>query len=191
MTNTFKTLLFSLLLTGLSFAATAQRSIPDTLRIGAGLEGGIINGDFGAQYKAVIGASVRIDYPITRKLYITANAGYSMYTAASGYKGTDAITGVQAADFKTIPLKLGVKYFLFSGFYAQGEVGQTLLTNKKEVYAIYKNSLTVAPQFGMLFRLKNRTYIDGGIRYEAVSSFYNSKTGYNFWGAHVTYAFNL
>lgn len=192
MTNTFKSLLFSLLITGLSFTASAQRSFPDSVRIGAGIEAGLVNGTFGEQYKTVFGGSVRVDYPVLHKLYVTANVGLNLMNPAGSYKGNQAIAGVSTAVLKTIPVKLGVKYILFDGFYAQGEVGQTLLTNRKEAYAIYSRSLTFAPQFGMLFPIRNnKAFIDAGIRYEQVSSFYNTKEGFNFWGAHVTYSFKL
>ena len=92
---------------------------------------------------------------------------------------------------RTIPLKIGIKYFLIKHFYALGEVGETLLANKKDVFAPNDNAFTYSPQIGMLFFLKKHTYIDAGVRYEGVASFYNDKTSYNFWALHVAYAFNL
>ena len=194
MANTFKTLLFSLLLTGLTIAAKAQSTLPDTVRIGIGVEAGLTNGDLGKTYKSFIGASFRVDYPITKKLYVTASAGYNIFGASttSGYTNPQAVLNVPTADLKTIPLKLGIKYFLAGTFYVQGEAGQTLLTNKKDVYAVYGNAFTFAPQIGALFPLKNKMYIDAGIRYEGVSSFYNnSSSGLNFWAAHITWAIRL
>jgi hypothetical protein len=193
MANTFKTLLYSLLFTSLSMAANAQRSVPDSVRISVGLDAGIPNGDFGKSYSALIGASLHVDIPVTKKIYVTASAGYNMFPAssASGYTNPQSIFNVTPPDFKTIPLKVGIKYFLIGGFYAQGEVGETLLANKKDLYALYGNAFTYAPQLGMLFRLKNQMYIDGGVRYEGVSSFYNDNSKFSFWAAHVSFAFNL
>lgn len=191
MANTLKTLLYSILFTCLSLAANAQSSLPDTVRIGIGIEAGLPNGDFGKSYSSLIGGSLRVDVPITKKLYVTASAGYNIFTASTNFVNPQSIFNVATPDFKTIPLKVGLKYFLIAGFYAQGEVGETLLANKKDVYALYGNAFTYAPQIGMVFPLKRKMYIDGGIRYEGVSSFYNDNNKFSFWAAHVTFAFNL
>lgn len=193
MKTTFKTLAYLLLFTGLSFAAKAQSSLPDTLRIGVGLEGIVPNGDFSKSYSYGVGGSLRADIPITKKWYITVNAGYNNYFTSSNAAANDpqAILNVPTPSLQTIPLKLGVKYFLIKTFYLQGEAGETLLANKAKAYAINSSAFTYAPQVGMVFSLKKHTYIDAGIRYEVVSSFYNDNVKTNFWAAHIAYAFNL
>jgi hypothetical protein len=91
-----------------------------------------------------------------------------------------------------MPLKFGYKYFLMKNFYVQGEAGETMILNKAAVYATNSYAFTYSPGAGMLFKLKKRhNYIDAGIRYEGVSSFYNDSDKYNFWALHISYAFNL
>lgn len=174
----------------LYLGASAQ-AVPDTMRVSIGLEGGLPL-YVSNVYSHILGASLRIDYPISRKTYITGTAGYNTYYVSSTASTTpNAILNVPFADMKTIPLKIGLKHFLIRHFYVLGEVGGTLLANKKEIYATGTSAFTYSPQIGMLFFLKKHTYIDAGIRYEGVSTFYNDNEKYSFWAAHISYAFNL
>ena len=203
---TLKALIYSFLFVCLGSAAKAQILIPDSLRIGVGLEAtSTLGTDFGTNvnttsggtaksaYNYGVGASLRVDVPVLSKLYVTATAGYvSFLPSKDGASSQQALTGVSLPNFNTIPLKLGVKLLIGNRFYVHGEAGETLLANKKELYAIYSNSFTWAPEIGMVFPLKKRhTYIDGGIRVETTSSFYNDSNHNSFWALHLTYAFNL
>ena len=179
-----------ILFVSLSIGASAQ-SIPDTARINIGLSAGLpiaLNN----MYTYNAGAFLQLDYPLTKSIYVTGSAGYNNLFASSKFSTTPSgILNVKAADMQTVPLKLGIKLFLIRHFYVMGEVGQTILVNKTQVYGLKNNAFTYSPQIGMLFFLKNHQYIDAGIRYEALSSFYNDKANYGFWAAHVAYAFNL
>jgi hypothetical protein len=179
-----------LFITSLTIGASAQ-SIPDTLRINIGVSAGLPIA-LDNMYTHNLGGFLRLDYPITRQLYVTGSAGYNTLFASPNYSTTpNGILNVKAANMQTVPLKLGIKLFLIRHFYVAAEAGQTFLVNRSAVYAPKNNAFTFSPQVGMLFFLKKRTYIDAGIRYEAVSSFYNDKANYGFWAAHVAYAFNL
>ncbi|GAB2987542.1 hypothetical protein GCM10027049_29390 [Mucilaginibacter puniceus] len=171
--------------------AVFAQPVPDTTRINIGLTAGLpISLDKMYTYNA--GAFLQVDYPLTPTLYVTGSAGYNTLFASPDFSTTPGgILNVKAANMQTLPLKIGIKLFAIRHFYFAGEVGQTLLLNKAAVYAHKSNAFTFSPHVGMLFFLKNRTYIDAGIRYEAVSTFYNDKANYGFWGAHIAYAFNL
>jgi hypothetical protein len=204
---TLKTLVYSFLFIFISSAAKAQLSVPDSLRIGIGGElfsttgsnfGTDVNvpanSEAGAAYNYGAGVSLRVDIPVISSLFVTASAGYNTYfKSKNADKSQQAITNGSLPNFNTIPLKVGLKVFIGGDrFYAHGEVGETLLANKKALYAIYSNSFTWSPGIGLIFPLQKRhTYIDGGIRFESASTFYNNKTTNNFWALHVAYAFNL
>ena len=186
----FNKLTALLLFISFSIGATAQ-SVPDTARLNIGLEAGtpiyLTN-----MYTYSLGASLRLDFPITKSLYVTGTAGYNNLFASPNFSTTPGgILNVKAADMKTVPLKVGLKLFLIRHFYVLGEVGQTILVNKSEVYALKNNAFTYSPQIGMLFFLKKHNYIDAGIRYEGVGTFFNDTEKYSFWAAHIAYAFNL
>jgi hypothetical protein len=201
---TVTSLIYSLLFTVVCLSAKAQ-SLPDTLRIGIGVEGATTTGIFGTKtntavggtaasaYSAGVGVSLRADFPIKEHLYVTANVGYNnFFTSSNSTNSQQAIITVPLPNFETIPLKLGVKIFIGNKFYFQGEAGETLLANKKALYAVYSNAFTYAPQFGLLMPLKKKhTYIDAGIRFESFQSFYKDNATNDFWAAHVTYTFNL
>jgi hypothetical protein len=190
---TFKALFCLLLITSLCIGAKAQSHLPDTLRIGVGLEGISTTGGFSKSYNSALGGSLRADIPVTGKWYATVSVGFNNFFTATDVAANDprAILNVTTPSLQTIPLKVGLKYMLIGTFYLQGEVGETLLANKAKVYAISSSAFTYAPQLGMIFPLKKHTYIDAGVRYEFVSSFYNDDVKNNFWAAHVAYTFNL
>ncbi|MES2426433.1 MAG: hypothetical protein V4560_05645 [Bacteroidota bacterium] len=203
---TLKALIYSFLFVCIGSAAKAQIMVPDSLRIGLGVEAtSTLGTDFGTNvnttaggtassaYNYGAGLSLRVDVPVLSKLYVTATAGYiSFIPSSNGSSSQQAISGASLPNFNTIPLKLGVKLLIGNRFYVHGEAGETILANKKELYAIYSNSFTWAPEIGMVFPLKKRhTYIDGGIRVETTSSFYNDSYHSSFWALHLTYAFNL
>jgi hypothetical protein len=193
MKTTFNALLGLLLCLLLSLGASAQSLVPDTLRLAFGVDAGYPVGSILTRYNASAGASLRLDVPFSKKSYVTASVGYNNFFLGSGATTTQqAILNVPVQTLKTLPLKLGYKYFLLKNFYVHGEVGETLILNKAAVYATNSYAFTYAPEIGMLFKLKKRhTYIDTGLRYEGVSSFYNDSDKYNFWAIHISYAFNL
>jgi len=188
----FITLICSLVFVGFSLSAAAQ-AIPDTARLAVGIDLGSPTASISNRYVFSLGGSIRFDYPIARKSYITASVGYNNFFLADGSTTTQqAILNVPVPTMQTMPLKIGYKLFLIKQFYVQAEAGETLILNKSAVYATNSYAFTYAPQIGMIFKLKkSRRYIDAGFRYEGVSSFYNDKDKYNFYAIHVAYAFNL
>src|SRR5476651_2106866 len=175
----------------LSVSLNVLAQIPsDTSRLAIGIDGGVPVGSINTRYIASAGASIRFDYPISRRSYITASVGYNNFFLGNGATTTQqAILNVPVPTLQTMPLKLGYKYYLVNSFYVQGEMGETLILNKTAEYATNSYAFTYAPQIGILFKLKKHpgNFIDAGIRYEGVSSFYNDSDKYNFWAAHISY----
>jgi hypothetical protein len=183
---------------GLASMAKAQRSaVPDTTRIGAGLDVLFPNGsNLNNGYLFGFGASAQIDIPLTLKWYATGNVGFdSFFAQKSSSANSYAIENVKVPNFDDVPVKVGLKYFLIRTLYLQGEVGETFLVNKDALYAYQSSSLTFAPQIGLLFKLPKRQYIDFGFRYEWFQDVYSDNASiksYNrFFGFRFAYAFNL
>jgi hypothetical protein len=194
MRTKLKPLILSIVLICFCFAASAQTlTVADSLRVGAGIEGLAGVGTLGKAYSGGVGVSVRLDVPLSSKIYVTGSVGYNnFFASATADTSLQSVKGVSTPSFKTVPLKLGIKWFPFKKFYIQGEAGETILLNKNQVYALYNSAFTWSPQFGVVCPLrKHRAYIDAGIRFEGVSSFYNDNSTYNFWALHVAYTFNL
>jgi len=184
----FKTLAALLIFVGLSTVASAQ-AIPDSSRIGAAAEIGIPTADISSRYTMSVGASVRYDLYLAHKSYLTASVGFNEFLLADGATTTQtAILNYPVHPLQTMPIKLGYKY-LMKHFYVQMEFGETILLNQTTQYATKSHAFTYAPQFGLIFNTKNHNFIDAGLRYEGVSSFYNDTEKYNFWALHFAYAF--
>jgi len=188
----FYTLIALLLFLSLSLRSSAQ-FIPDTARMAVGMDIGMPTASISSRYVLTLGGSVRFDYPISKHGYVTADVGYNTFLLGDGALTTQqAILNVPVPPLQMMAFKLGYKYYFLKSLYVQVEAGQTLLLNKTSVYATSSYAFTYAPQVGVLVKMKrSHNYVDGGIRYEAVSSFYNDSDKYNFWALHISYSFDL
>jgi hypothetical protein len=188
----YKKLFILIALISFTYAAKAQYSaVPDTARITFGPDISLPVGTFGDSYKYGAGASVQLDVPLSTQLYVTGNVGYTMFSASSSSSNPNYILNVKAPNMSAAPLKLGLKFYLIRTFYIQGEAGETLLLNRTAVYGIDASAFTWAPQIGILFKLKNHNFIDGGIRWQKTQSFYGDSNYNTFWGFRAAYGFNL
>jgi hypothetical protein len=189
---TFKKGLVLLAFICFTLGAKAQYSaVPDTSRLSIGIDGAATSGGFKDQYKGGLGASLQYDLPITDKFYFTANAGYLNLFANNGSSNPNYIIGVKSSNMSVAPVKVGIKYFLIRTFYIQGEVGEGFLLNKNAVYALNSTALTYDGQMGILFRHTKRSYIEAGIKYQLLQSYFGDGNYGIMWGARVAYAFNL
>jgi len=179
----------------LVFASKVSAQVPpDTARLSFGVDAGLPSGDISSRYVAMLGFSVRFDFPISRHSYITGEGAYNTFYLGDGSTTTQqAILNDPLPLLQTAPFKLGYKYFLFGKFYVQGQVGTTLLVNKAALYATNGSPFTWSPGMGMVFVSKKHksSFIDSGIRYEAVNSFYNDHDKYSYWAFHFSYGFML
>jgi hypothetical protein len=189
---TFKKGLVLLAFICFTLGAKAQYSaVPDTSRLSVGIDGAVTSGGFKDEYKFGIGASLQYDLPLSEKFYFTANAGYLNLFANNSSSNPNYIVNVKSSSMDVAPVKVGIKYFLIRTFYIQGEVGESLLLNKNSVYALNSTALTYDGQMGILFRHTKRSYIEAGIKYQLLQSYFGDGNYGIMWGARVAYAFNL
>jgi len=192
MNITFKKLLVFIAFISFSYAAKAQYSaVSDTTRIAIGPDFTFPFGKFESSYKLGIGASIQADVPLNDKFYITGNVGFTSYTPANGGANPEYIVGVKTANLNVAPLKIGLKYYLIRTFYIQAEAGESMLLNKSAAYALDGSAFTYGPQMGILFKLKHRNYIDGGVRWQRTESFFGDGTYNSTWGVRVAYAYSI
>ncbi len=188
----YKKLFILIAFISFTYAAKAQYSaVPDTARITFGPDLSFPTGNFENSYKYGVGASVQVDVPLSPKLYVTGNVGYSMFIASNSSANPQYIVGVKTPNMSAAPLKLGLKFYLIRTFYIAGEAGETLLLNRTAVYGIDASAFTWAPQMGILFKLKNHNFIDGSVRWQKTQSFYGDGNYNTFWGVRAAYGFNL
>ena len=188
----YKKLFILIAFISFTYAAKAQYSaVPDTARITFGPDFSFPTGNLGDSYKYGIGASVQAEVPLSTKLYVTGNVGYTMLSASNSSSNPNYILNVKSPNMSVAPLKLGLKFYLIRTFYIQGEAGETLLLNRTAVYGIDASAFTWAPQMGILFKLPNHNFIDGSVRWQKTQSFYGDSNYNTFWGVRVAYGFNL
>lgn len=206
---TFKALVYAIVFTCFCSAAKAQIIVPDSVRIGFGVNAASTTGNsFGvgvtkaigddakSAYNFGAGLSLNVDIPaiILSNLYVTASAGYmSFLKSGNASKSQQTIEGIKTPNFNIIPVKLGLKYIIGNRFYINTEAGETFLANKKDLYAMFGNAFTWSPSIGLVmpFTKHHHQYIDANLRYESTKTFYNDNNLNNFWALRVTYAFNL
>lgn len=113
---------FILLLTlsvGFAFGSFAQSSKMGDFNLG--IYGALPLYNMNALLNVGIGGSLKYEYHFRKDLYFTAEGGYESF----GVK-TKLQNAYVPASVAYVPLKVGVKYYLISGFYAEGQLGQSI-----------------------------------------------------------------
>lgn len=150
-------------------------------KLGIGAEFAFPTGNFGDAYKLGYGGSLQFQTPIADKLNFTATAGYLNFT---GKDYTTPIGTYKLADYGSIPVKAGVRYFLAENFYAGGELGASFAVSN----GYSGTAFVYTPNIGVEFPVADKASIDLGARYEAWSK--DSSTT-RFFGLRLAYNFGL
>jgi len=197
MKSSIKISALALAFAGFTFSAKAQTTTPTTtststttasgIRYSIGVDGGIPTGKLSDAYNWNLGGSLQVDIPVANKLFVTVNAGYDNIFGKKNLDGS----GLDVTNIQLLPVKAGLKYFVVSNFYVQGEAGASFLLNKSKLGDDKSAAFVYAPQIGYQFQLGGKSYIDAGVRYEA-STKYDSNiddSKVSFFGLRVAYGF--
>jgi hypothetical protein len=197
MKSSIKISALALAFAAFTFSAKAQTTTPTTtatstttasgIRYSIGVDGGIPTGKLSDAYNWNLGGSLQVDIPVANKLFVTVNAGYDNIFGKKNLGGT----GIDATNIELLPVKAGLKYFVVSNFYVQGEAGASFLLNKSKLGDDKSAAFIYAPQVGYQFQLGGKSYIDAGVRYEASTKFDSNidDSKVNFFGLRVAYGF--
>ena len=139
-----------------------------------------------AHYKGGNGAILQVNLPVSKVLKLTLNGGYEVTK-----KEDSQVANAEFGDLNHIPLNLGLRYAFYKKFYASGEAGVSLLTNKKDFKNGKVAAFTYAPQVGYLFSISKQSSIDAGIRFEGIGKHYQSGYATNFFGLRVSYNYSI
>jgi hypothetical protein len=197
-----KTTVLVLALAAFTIGANAQSKTTTTPTTGPklsiGVDAGIPTGGLSDGYNWNLGGSAQLELPVANNLFFTVDAGYNnifgkknatfnVTTPAGNTTFKGDVTNIQL-----LPVKAGLKYFLVSNFYVQGEAGAGFLLNKKDLGYTKSTAFIYAPQVGVLFPVGGANSIDVGVRYEGSTKYtaYDGST-INFVGLRVAYSFNL
>lgn len=167
-------------------AVSAQRTImrrkklPPPAKFSVGLELGAPAGDAKNLYSFGFGGSGKIEIPATPQFAITATAGYTSFYFKDNVKNALRAFGYSTTPAGFVPLKAGGKFYFSPVFYAEGEIGASIGTNKGSGTAF-----AYAPGIGTTIPLIGGNAIDIGLRYESWSQNYR----FNQFGLRVAYKF--
>ncbi|MES2810393.1 MAG: hypothetical protein V4619_17295 [Bacteroidota bacterium] len=79
------------------------------------------------EHSSVFGGALGFKYPVSANAAVAFSAGYTAFVTAEKVVGGDIIV---PETFHAIPLKAGVRYYLFKGLFGEGQVGAAIGTNK-------------------------------------------------------------
>lgn len=200
---TLKSLIYFLLFICFCNTVKAQ-SLADTLRISVAANAAVVNGIFGTGVNVTSGGTpstaftngagiaLHLDIPIIEQFNASVSAGYDYYFKSQyAVNSEQAISGTTTPNLQTIPIKLGIKWFIGKRFYVHGEVGETFFANRTALYGVYSSSLTYSPGIGLLIPLKKHRFVDAGFRFEGFQSFYNDGLMNTFFAVHIAYGLRL
>jgi hypothetical protein len=149
-----KKLLFAfLLLCSTTATCLAQNS---TDKFSLGLETGLPLGNFHKYSSSILGVSAKYEHSIGEGLFITGTAGFSNVHNKDFYYSGSLIA--KSSNSGVVPLKAGLKYFLSTNLYMEGQAGASFYTRLGGSPAF-----TYSPGIGYNFS----NHVDLGLRYEA------------------------
>jgi hypothetical protein len=148
-----KTLLLAALLVGVALTSFAQTSkSSDQGKFSIGFEAGLPIGDASDFYSAVLGGSFKYEYPVATSTFLTGSVGYNAFLVKSEFKDEG-----EKSSFGFIPVKVGLKYYIQNGFFAEGQIGVTFSTESGG-----GSAFAYAPGIGYSFD----GGFEAGVRYE-------------------------
>jgi len=145
-----KQLLFTLVFAVFALSSSAQLLAPAHLAVSIGSELTIPGN---SSYQLGIGASVKLEFPIAKRMSISATGNFTHV-----FDNSNVIFGGD----EFIPIKLGVRYYPISSLYVEGEGGVTLKTD-----IVQQQLATFSIGSGVIAPLGKHGGLDMGFRYES------------------------
>lgn len=167
-----------LLLTAVAglFAFSSVNAQTRTPKLSLGAEFGFPMGDFGDGTDFGFGGSLQYQHPVAESLSVTGSAGYLNFKSKEDAFGNTHNSGA-------IPVKAGARYYFGENFFAAGELGVGISTEKNG-----STAFIYAPGVGVDFPVSDTGSIELGARYEGWSA--NSNTS-GFIGLRLAYNFGI
>ena len=156
-----------------------DQKVKKSIRFSIGADIGVPTGYLADHSSLAVGGSLQAEYPLTKVLTITANAGYLDFIAKRGGK-----------NLPFIPVLGGLKYDLTPMFYVSGQAGISFYGGRDKNDGNGGGSgekyLTYVPGLG----IRTSKQFDILLKYETVYIGSSSRS-YAFAGARIAYNFNL
>ncbi|MBE9602084.1 hypothetical protein [Pedobacter sp. MC2016-24] len=157
------------------FAFSSVNAQTKSPKLSLGAEFAFPMGDFGDVMNLGYGGSLQYQHPVAANLLVTGSAGYINFQSKE-------VLGVKV-NSGSIPVKAGARYYFGENFFAAGEVGASISTEKNG-----KTGFAYAPGVGVEFPVSDTGGIEIGARYEGWS--YSGGTN-GFIGLRAAFNFGL
>lgn len=155
------------------FAFSSVNAQTKSPKLSLGAEFAFPMGDFGDVFNFGYGGSLQYQHPVAENLLVTGSAGYTNFQSKE-------ILGVKV-NSGAIPVKAGARYYFGENFFAAGELGAAIGTEKGD-----KTGFVYSPGVGVEFPVSDKGGIEIGARYEGWSysggtrSFIGLRAAFNF-----------
>ncbi|HEY0245628.1 MAG TPA: hypothetical protein VGC01_08705 [Mucilaginibacter sp.] len=162
----------------------AQIITPNKLRLGFGVEGGLVTGNAHDYSNLELGGTARLQYGLSNNLAITLTSGYYNF-----FGKEEPGTTVNYQSLGMVPIKAGIKAFFTPNWYFGAEVGAGIETKTflpqgvDEDFVNKDTKLILSPAIGYASK-----HWDVGVRYENYSGQSNN---YGLVGLRLAYGFGL
>lgn len=169
------------------------------LSVGLGYDVAFPTGGFNDVVKTGSNWSLFAEYPVSNDVSVQIITGYMLMpldTDPIGYKGQ-----VFTIDFKSIPVRAAVKYFLYDNLFLQGEIGTgfvkvTLVStdfngNKTSESSDYQAKFAFGGGLGTLFHLSDQSLINLTAKYIYLNSGYSFNFNHILLGAGLVIHFDI
>lgn len=160
------------------FAFSSVNAQTKSPKLSLGAEFAFPIGDFGKGTDFGYGGSLQYQHPVAENLLVTGSAGYTSFKLKEV-----TVLGVTygGGNVGAIPIKAGARYYFGDNFFAAGELGAAIGTEKGD-----KTGFIYSPGVGVEFPVSDKGGIELGARYEGwsknggTSSFIGLRAAFNF-----------
>ena len=155
-----KVLLALAIIAGTAFTTFAQTKSGDSGKFSIGVDAGLPLGNTKDISSFAIGGSIKYELPIAAGTLFTVSAGYENFLYKSEYKDFLKLGGIDRSGEGFVPVKVGIKYYIENGFFAEGQLGAVFGTRSGSGTAF-----AYSPGVGYTFD----GGFEAGVRYEGWS----------------------
>ena len=144
------------------------------LKLSAGVTGAISTGDFNDRHKWGLGGYLQADLPISGGLHGVLSAAFINFFGKDTMRNNSRHS---VADAQFLPVKAGLKYYVFSIVYVQADAGVSFVLNKDKQKYSRSAAFIYAPQAGISLPVTARNNLDIAVAYDRSSEFVHNVKG--------------
>jgi hypothetical protein len=168
-------------------AARAQFS--SKVQLSMGPDVGVVTGTLANTHSAMFGGSVQVAVPLNKRLNFTIAGGYNYFLGKLQSEAQPPnIPEVNYIGVKSVPAKLGLKYYLSSMLFAQAEAGAAFFSGTPRTSYETGTAFVYSPQIGVDWPTGSHRFITS-LRYQSTFPKANNAVKVSFLALHAGFRF--